>query len=187
MPGGNRDFQMTEEIRPYNFQWKDLGDIELGRPNLGNTMSVAVYRLMQYTMRDVLNRKLSPEIAGELLREAGLEAGLEFCRNMLDTKLPLNDFVAQLQDLLQSLRIGVMRMEKTDVENLDFTLTVSEDLDCSGLPVTGVAVCEYDEGFIAGVFQGYTGKPFDVREVDCWATGDRTCRFRAVVSTGAAE
>ena len=178
---------MAEEIKPYNFQWKDLGDIELGRPNLGNTMSVTVYRLMQYTMRDVLNRKLSPEIAGELLREAGLEAGLEFCRNMLDTKLPLNDFVAQLQDLLQSLRIGVMRMEKTDTENLDFTLTVSEDLDCSGLPVTGVAVCEYDEGFIAGVFQGYTGKPFDVREVDCWATGDRTCRFRAVVTTGAAE
>jgi len=175
---------MTEAIVPYNFQWKDLGDIELGRPNLGNTMSVTVYRLMQFTLRDVLNRNLSPAVAAELLREAGFVAGLEFCRNMLDTKLSLNDFVAQLQELLQSLRIGIMRMEKTDAEILDFTLTVSEDLDCSGLPVTGVAVCEYDEGFIAGIFEGYTGKPFNVREVDCWATGERTCRFRAVVATG---
>ena len=174
---------MTEEIKPYSFQWKDLGDIELGRPNLGNTMSVAVYRLMQYTMRAVLNRKLSPAAASELLREAGHEAGLEFCLNMLDRTLPLSGFVAQLQDLLQSLRIGIMRFEKSDTERLDFTLTVSEDLDCSGLPITGATVCEYDEGFIAGIFEGYTGKVFTVREVDCWATGDRTCRFRAVAAT----
>jgi len=177
-----KDVNMSEEIKPYRFSWKDLGNIEQGRPNLGNTMSVTVYRLMQYTMRDVLNRKLSPEIASELLREAGLEAGLEFCKNMLDTNLTLNEFVAQLQDVLQSLRIGIMRLEKSDAEILDFTLTVSEDLDCSGLPVTGVTVCEYDEGFIAGIFEGYTGKAFNVREVDCWATGDRTCRFRAVVA-----
>lgn len=176
---------MSDENRPYRFQWKDLGDIELGRPNLGNTMSVAVYRLMQYTMRDVLNRRFSPEIAAELLRESGHEAGREFCLNLLDTKLPLNGFVAQLQDVLQSLKVGIMRLEKSDAEILDFTLTVSEDLDCSGLPVTGVTVCEYDEGFIAGIFDTYTGKPFTVREVDCWATGDRTCRFRAVAVSGA--
>jgi predicted hydrocarbon binding protein len=135
---------------------------------------------MQYTMRDVLNRKFSPETASELFREAGYEAGQEFCSNLLDTSLSLNSFQAQLQHLLQELRIGVMRMEKSDVDQLDFTLTVSEDLDCSGLSVTGVTVCEYDEGFIAGIFEVYTGKAFEVREIDCWATGDRTCRFRAV-------
>lgn len=171
---------MNDESKSYNFQWKDLGDIELGRPNLGNTMSVAVYRLMQYTMRDVLNRRFSHETATELLREAGNVAGREFCMNILDNNLPLSGFVAQLQDTLQSLKIGIMRLEKSDEETLDFTLTVSEDLDCSGLPLTGVTVCEYDEGFIAGIFEVYTGKSFNVREVDCWATGDRICRFRAV-------
>ena len=25
---------------------------------------------------------------------------------------------------------------------------------------------------------GYIHKPFDVKEIDCWATGDRTCRFK---------
>lgn len=172
---------MPDEMKLYQFQWKHLGDIELGRPNLGNTMSVAVYRLMQYTLRDVLNRRFSPEIAADLLREAGNVAGREFCLNMLDCTLALDNFVAQLQDRLQDLRIGIMRMEKSDSVNMEFILTVTEDLDCSGLPVTGVTVCEYDEGFIAGILEIYTGKGFDVREVDCWATGDRTCRFRAAI------
>ena len=65
------------------------------------------------------------------------------------------------------------------MDSLRFTLTVSEDLDCSGLPVTGETVCVYDEGFIAGILEAYTNRPFEVREIDCWSTGDRTCRFSA--------
>ena len=51
------------------------------------------------------------------------------------------------------------------------------DAGCSGLPVTGETVCEFDEGFIAGIFHEFTGREFAVREVDCWASGDRVCRF----------
>jgi predicted hydrocarbon binding protein len=161
----------------YRFSWKDLGDIEAGRPNLGNLMNVAVYRLMQYTLRDVLNRRLSVEKATELLREAGRLAGTEFCANVLDRSLPFNGFVADLQEKLLHLKIGVMRVEKSDLEKMEFILTVDEDLDCSGLPLTDETVCEYDEGFIAGVLEAYTGREFDAREVDCWASGARTCRF----------
>ena len=162
----------------YRFSWKDLGDIEAGRPNLGNLMNVAVYRLMQYTLRDVLNRHLSVEKATELLREAGKLAGTEFCANVLDQSLPFNGFVADLQEKLLSLKIGVMRVEKSDLEKMEFILTVDEDLDCSGLPLADETVCEYDEGFIAGVLEAYTGREFDAREIDCWASGERTCRFR---------
>jgi len=162
----------------YRFSWKDLGDIEAGRPNLGNLMNVAVYRLMQYTLRDVLNRHLSVEKATELLREAGKLAGTEFCANVLDRSLPFNGFVADLQEKLLSLKIGVMRVEKSDLGKMEFILTVDEDLDCSGLPLADETVCEYDEGFIAGVLEAYTGREFDAREVDCWASGERTCRFR---------
>jgi len=143
-------------------------------------MNVSVYRLMQYTLRDVLDRRYSPGIAADILREAGYVAGREFCLNLLDRTLPFDGFVSQLQDKLQALSIGILRLEKTDIDSLAFVMTVSEDLDCSGLPVTGVTVCEYDEGFISGILELYTGKEFKVREVDCWSTGDRTCRFHAV-------
>ncbi|MEW6665071.1 MAG: V4R domain-containing protein [Thermodesulfobacteriota bacterium] len=162
----------------YRFQWKDLGDIETGRPHLGANMPVAVYRLMQYTLRERLIRRLSTEEATDILREAGWRAGTEFCANVLDRSLPFDKFLAHVQDKLQGLKIGLLRMEHSDLSAMEFTLTVSEDLDCSGLPFLGETVCEYDEGFIAGLLEGYTGEHFEAREVDCWASGDRTCRFR---------
>jgi uncharacterized protein len=86
--------------------------------------------------------------------------------------------MAELQGKLLSLKVGIMRVEKSDIDKMELTLTVSEDLDCSGLPPTDETICEYDEGFIAGVLGVYTGREFDVREVDCWASGERTCRFK---------
>ena len=42
------------ENRLYAFDWKYIGDMELGRPNLGKTARLEIYRLFQYTLRDVL-------------------------------------------------------------------------------------------------------------------------------------
>ncbi|MDR2886953.1 MAG: 4-vinyl reductase [Bacteroidales bacterium] len=161
----------------YNFSWCQLGSIDEGRPNLGGKTSVVVYRLMQYTMRAVLEKEYGDETTRKTLAKAGKLAGVEFCRNVLDISLPLNKFLAQLHDVLIDLEIGVLKVEKSDAANLSFTVTVSEDLDCSGLPIQGVSVCDYDEGFIEGIFNIYTGKEFEVKEIDCWATGERTCRF----------
>lgn len=161
----------------YNFRWGDIGDLDRGRPNLGHKMDIAVYRLMQYTIMAVLERRFGASIANGIIIEAGALAGREFCRNLLDTTLDFNSFMAELQERLREFNIGILRVEQADLDTMRFTMTVSEDLDCSGLPVTGETVCHYDEGFIAGILNVYTGKAFDVKEVDCWATGDRTCRF----------
>jgi predicted hydrocarbon binding protein len=168
-----------EERDELQFSWEDLGNIQEGRPNLGDSTSVVVYRLMQYTLRDVLIKTLGPERAGDIFYEAGRKAGKEFCKNLLDTALEFNEFVAELQKLLRELCVGVFRIEDMDSNTLDMTITVAEDLDCSGLPVTHETVCDYDEGFLAGILEGYTGKGFRVKEIDCWATGGRVCRFKA--------
>jgi predicted hydrocarbon binding protein len=164
-------------MKEYPFNWKDIGDIQLGRPNLGQTTHVAVYRLMQYTMRAVLEERFGFQVVKELFVDAGRLAGQEFCKNLLNPSLPLNEFMAELHDKLIELSIGILRIEKADPVNLSFVVTVSEDLDCSGLPITGRTVCDYDEGFIEGIFNVYTGRDFSVTEVDCWSTGERTCRF----------
>jgi len=161
----------------YNFKWKDLGDITLGRPNLGPLTQVAVYRLMQYTMRDTLEKKYGAVEANKIFFDAGFLAGKEFCQNTLNKSLQINDFISDLTQKLLHFGIGVLRVESADLEKYNFILTVSEDLDCSGLPFYGVPVCDYDEGFIAGILQVYTGRTFEVKEIDCWGTGERTCRF----------
>lgn len=168
-----------EERDIQNFKWNMLGDIQLGRPNLGSTVELSIYRLMQYTLRDVLIKEIGVEKADKIFYDAGDLSGREFYRNMITKKNNLNEFIDELQSLLKDLRIGILRMESADLDKMELVLTVAEDLDCSGLPVSGESVCTYDEGFIRGLLWEHTGKNFIVKEIDCWCTGDRVCRFKA--------
>lgn len=173
---------VDEKGRKYRFSWDLLGDIELGRPNLGHQTSIEVYRLMQFCFRDLLEQRYGADEADSLFYEAGYLAGKELYLNMLGPQNDLNKFIKKLQSLLKELNIGILRMEQADPENGKFVLTVSEDLDCSGLPETGEGICTYDEGFIAALLECFSGKSFSVKEIDCWCTGDRTCRFMATIN-----
>jgi uncharacterized protein len=169
---------MFKEEREYNkFVWDDLGDLQKGRPNLGLHVPVLAYRLLQYTFRDVMITELGVKKTNDIIIKAGRLAGSQFCENMLNRDLDFNEFVSQLQSVLREQAMGILRIENADLENMRFTLTVAEDLDCSGLPPTDEVTCQYDEGFIAGIMEAYTGKPFQAKEIDCWASGERLCRF----------
>jgi len=130
----------------------------------------------------VLSRENSIDLANDYFRKAGFIAGAEFAKNALDLTVDFNTFVANLQRVLEELKIGILRMEAFDSETGNIVLTVGQDLDCSGLPITNENVCVYDEGFISGILESYTGKRYEVREVDCWANGDRVCRFQGTAS-----
>lgn len=166
-----------EERDSSRFDWSMIGDIAEGRPNLGSTMDVAVYRLMQFTLRDVIIQNFDTATAERIYYQAGELAGRQIFKNALSQKNDFGAFLKELQDLLTTLKIGILRVEKSDLERMEFTLTVAEDLDCSGLPVCGETICTYDEGFIAGLLSEFSGKKFEVKEVDCWCSGDRVCRF----------
>ncbi|MDO5418424.1 MAG: 4-vinyl reductase [Lachnospiraceae bacterium] len=162
------------------FTWEKLGDIKEGRGDLGDLVPVSVYRLLEYSMNHVLAQEYGEEQANELFRKAGYLAGREFAHHVLELDAPLNHFVSQLQQVLKDLKIGILRIECMDEEDGSIVLTVAQDLDCSGLPPTNEVVCNYDEGFLSGVLESYTKKPYQVREIDCWASGDRVCRFRCI-------
>jgi predicted hydrocarbon binding protein len=161
-----------------SFTWDSLGDVKEGRGDLGEDMPVIVYRLMQYTMLSVLAKDMGDERANDYFRDAGRLAGQEFAKNVLDLEVPLNDFIAQLQQKLMEFKVCIFRLEDLDVSTGRITVTAAQDLDCSGIPVTNETVCCYDEGFISGILSTYMKRDYDVREVDCWANGDRICRFK---------
>jgi len=165
--------------RKYKFSWALLGNIEEGRPNIGNMTRVEVYRLMQFTFRDVMESKLGTEMTDQIFYDAGKLAGTAFYEHYLNEVESLSDFINRLQELLRELGIGILRVEHIDMEKGELILTVSEDLDCSGLPENGIEICTYDEGFISSLLEAFTGLPFKVKEIDCWCTGDRTCRLLA--------
>lgn len=152
---------------------------ENSRGNLGEELPVLVYRMLEYSLKDELVQRFGKETQVEIFRSAGRTAGEYFAKHMLDMDQPMDAFANQLQNKMKELKIGVLRIEDVDEESGRIILTVAEDADCSGLPVLGEAVCNYDEGFIAGVLSTYSGKMYTAVEVDCWATGDRVCRFHA--------
>ena len=155
------------------------------RGNLGEQLPVTVYRMLEYSLREDLVERFGKETQIEIFRSAGRRAGAYFARHFLNMELPLDQFVGQLQDKMQQFKIGVLRIEDVNEATGKIILTVSEDADCSGLPMLGETVCNYDEGFVAGILSLYSGKPYRAVEVDCWATGDRVCRFHAeIMETG---
>ena len=87
-----------------------------GRGNLGEDVPVFVYRMLEYSLKEILSETYGKDVQAELFRKAGFKAGTFFARKMLDTGLEFNAFVAQLQQKLQEMKIGVMRIEELDLE-----------------------------------------------------------------------
>ena len=160
-----------KEKKPISFE-DYLEYDENSRGNLGGELPVIVYRLLEYSIKDELAVRYGRAEQVEIFRNAGRKAGEFFARKMLNLKK------------MAEMKIGVLRIESVDEESGQIILTVSEDADCSGLPVLGETVCNYDEGFISGILSLYSGKEYVAVETDCWATGGRVCRFQADVREG---
>ena len=167
--------------RKYKFNWNLIGDLTVGRPNLGPTARVEAYRMMQFAFRDQLESILGTEKTDEIFYAAGKLAGSEFYDNTCAGVFTFSALFKKLQTLLRDLGMCIIRVEEASEKEGKFILTMSEDLSCSGLPELDHEICIFDEGFIAGILEKFTRKSFRVKEVDCWCTGDRTCRFEAEV------
>ncbi len=165
--------------RKYRFSWEHLGDLELGRPHLGPGISLEAFRLMHFCLRDVIESECGGTQADNIFRKAGFLAGVEFYKHVIGEVASFNDFVMKAQTALREQGIGILRFEESDLERGRLVITVSEDMDCSGRAETGFEICTFDQGFIGGLLEGFTGKNFEVKEIDCWCTGGRICRFLA--------
>lgn len=165
--------------RKYAFNWGLLGNLEEGRPSLGNQTRIEIFRLMQFCFRDILEQKFGSAETDRIFYDAGYLAGSQFYSNVIGRQDNLGDFVRKLQNALIEYGMGILRVEEADDSCGRLVMTVSEDLDCSGLPELDYEICTYDEGFIAGLLESFTGRRYTVKEIDCWCTSDRTCRFLA--------
>lgn len=171
---------MTDKNRKYQFSWDLIGTTtEQSRPSLGSATTLEVYRLFQFTIRDILEQRYGTDATDDIFREAGVMAGRAFFEKYCSEATDVADLAKMIQNRFRELSIGIVRFEKVDLDNMVIQLTVDEDLDCSGLPDSDDQICIYDEGLIKGILDAFTGKSFTVKEVDCWCSGERTCRFKA--------
>ena len=161
----------------YAFRWDFVGNLQLGRPDLGPLSRVECYRLLQFSLRDVLEKHFGAQTTESLFHEAGFLAGGEFFQHVVGSCATISEFFEKTRAAMESLRMGILRMESSDMQTKQFVLTVGEDLSCSGLPDVSREICFYEEGFLAGLFTAFMGEPFVAHEKECWCNGSRFCRF----------
>lgn len=148
---------------------------------MGPDMPVLVYRLMEYSLKYVLQTNIGDIKTVYCFREAGRLAGYEFAMNVLHLEQDFTDFFHELKTKMRELKIGNMDLEMYDQENGTITITIRNDLDCSGIEHENEALCRYDEGFLAGIMKAYSGDHYNFEEIDCWGHGNTLCRFKGSV------
>jgi uncharacterized protein len=167
--------------------WDDLGDVHLGRPNLGPLTTVMFYRLMMMSLATELAGQLGGERANLLLKAAGERAGRLVYGRVLGDCADMPSLVRELTRFLRENNVGILQVEEADEDAREFVFTIREDLDCSGTPNDGRFKCTFDEGLVAGILGGFFDRNMAVEEVECWGRGQTTCRFVARPSLAAAD
>lgn len=170
---------MTSNIKKYAFDWQLIGDIEMGRPTLGQMVSVEAVRLMLLSIKGVLESYQDAQYAEDMIKKSGRQTGLAFYERHFAENLEPEAFIGKLQRLLQCMGIGLINVEYSVNEGAQIVITLDEDVECSGLPITNSEMCHYTSGVISGLLEGYYKSAYQVDELDCWCSGDRTCRFKA--------
>lgn len=74
-------------------------------------MPVLVYRLLEYSMNDVLFKNFGIEKTDEIFRQAGYLAKSEFAKNALPLDIDESTFISTLVQTLETLKVGILRLE----------------------------------------------------------------------------
>ncbi len=105
---------------------------------------------------------------GPALRELGRDAGKSLAENFESENLP--DLLKEIQNFWKENKLGEMELK-------DDYLLVEDCFDCGGLPDIGKTVCSLDEGMIEGIISEKIGGEVNVKETECFGTGENYCRF----------
>ena len=182
---------MISTARKYVFTWDVAGyySTDAPCPELGGKTTAESYRLLLFTLHEALEQRYGAEAADELFFEIGVRAGKAFFERYCKGANDLPSLAKIVQKRFRELDFGIVRFGVMDTAPMTFQHTLNESLDCSGLPNTAdhicnfvqniLDICIYDEGFVKGVVDSFTGSDFAVREVECWASDVKKCRFRA--------
>ena len=133
-----------------------------GHDSCGEEMAVFAHRLMLYTMIDVFSREFDKEKANKLLRSAGVLAGIAFARSSLALDADFKTFLISLRSVIADIKVGTLRIDSFNPDTGNLVVTAEEDPGSSGWPIPHEKVHIYDEGFIAGILEAYTGEKYSI-------------------------
>lgn len=154
-----------------------IGDPVKGRPTLGATAPVAMFRTLRLVgMMESLNNMIGD--ASTLVYTSGKEVGKKLGKTIVEKiGKEIEQFVPAVAREVKNLGIGMMNITKADVEHGFLEIKVDECITCSGAPNINQRVCHFEAGFISGVLERLLDKTVNVIETKCNCMGEDGCVF----------
>ena len=72
---------------------------------------------------------------------------------------------------------GFGHIDELEITQKATTFNVYDCFECSHMPNIGRTVCKLDEGFLTTVLETKFNNKFEVKEIECYASGFDHCRF----------
>ena len=154
-----------------------VGDPVKGRPTLGPTVPIAMFRAMRLLgMMQGLDALIGD--ASTLVYSAGREVGKPIGVQLAEAaRGDLGTFVELTVKKFADLGVGRVSLAAARPEDGYLLVDVDECITCSGMEPIGKRICHFEGGVISAVIEAFTLKPARVVETKCNGTGDGLCQF----------
>ncbi len=106
------------------------------------------------------------------LRLTGREIGKELAKQIKATAP--KDLLKELANFWETHRMGHLVLTRAE---LPYEIVIENCYECGGMPDVGTTLCSLDEGLISAILDEKLGVKSTVKELECWGTGYRHCRF----------
>lgn len=161
-----------------------LGDIIEGKENddisnrelLGGTVSIRLFQSLRLVGLGTAIENMVGDGAKALVYRAGQDLGMGLGGELEPiAKGSLDDYVSLVQGAAKSLGIGLVVVEKVDLNSGELTLRVDECVSCAGIEGVSNPICNFEAGLVGGLIKAFVKGPVKAIETRCHACGDATC------------
>ena len=154
-----------------------VGDAVKGRPTLGPTVPISMFRAMRLLgMMQGLDALIGD--ASTLVYSSGREVGRSIGAQLAEAaRGDLGTFVELVVKKLADLGVGRVSLAEARPEDGYLLVDVDECITCSGMDPIGKRICHFEAGMISSIIEAFTRKTNNVIETKCNGTGDGVCQF----------
>ncbi len=159
-----------------------LGDIIAGkedvdnRTTLGGTVPIRLFQALRLVGMGTSINDMVGEGANAMVYRSGQDLGLALGAALLPgADGNLDNYVDLVAGACKHLTIGIVHVEKVDLDNGKITIRVDECVSCAGIGGMQKPICNFEAGLVGGIVRAFVKVPVKAVETRCNAVGDSTC------------
>jgi predicted hydrocarbon binding protein len=152
-----------------------VGDVYSGRKRLGPYVSLTHYRGLTIGFTHYMQDRLG-QMGDAILYTVGR---LTAQTAMKDIMGELPDKETALHRIFDEIRAnGIAIPELVSKTENRFVVRLYENVTGAGVEPAGRAICHYQSGMLAGIFESLTDFRVLAQETSCWGLGHKFCEFQ---------